>query len=250
MQDAISAALAQDRAARARAWRQTWDNFGTALAVVGGVWACIAEPLFLIPAALFGLFAMACSERPWVSFIGRWAWKLIGYGIAWGVFWLWLQHIKARHGVEGPCWDSFSGSRAELFSAAMHCNSSAAFQLRVSSGDASRKPGQRPVRLCSAEAEEHERERVRIDAEECAQAAADERHEAERRAQINQWWNSRSEAFLELTPEAQRALLEAERRHGISGSDDVVLDLSAAEIRAFGLTGQLPDRPLGKVRIG
>lgn len=91
MQRAISAALAQDREARSREHRRTLHRVEMLACTVAAILLCAVQPWFLIPAALFGLFAMALSESRVASFVGRWAWRAIGPGVVWGVLYLWLR---------------------------------------------------------------------------------------------------------------------------------------------------------------
>lgn len=63
----------------------------TLACAVAAILLCALQPWFLIPAPLFGLFAMALSENRVASFVGRWAWRAIGAGVVWGVLYLWLR---------------------------------------------------------------------------------------------------------------------------------------------------------------
>ncbi|MGH7058564.1 MAG: hypothetical protein ACREFZ_11970 [Acetobacteraceae bacterium] len=91
VQAVIGAALAQDREARSRGHRRALYRFEALACAVAAVVLCVLQPWFLIPVALFGLFAMALSENRVASFIGRWSWKAIGYGLLLGAFWLWFH---------------------------------------------------------------------------------------------------------------------------------------------------------------
>jgi hypothetical protein len=85
--------------------RRPLHRFEALACAVGAVVLCVLQPWFLIPAALFGLVVMALSENRVASFVGRWAWKALGYGLALGAFWLWLQILclvpnRFRYGIK------------------------------------------------------------------------------------------------------------------------------------------------------
>jgi hypothetical protein len=94
MQRAIGAALAQDREACSREHRRALHRVETAACAVGAVLLCILQPWALIPAALFGLLAMALSEHRVASFVGRWAWKAIGAALWLGAVYLVVRYFS------------------------------------------------------------------------------------------------------------------------------------------------------------